>query len=61
MGKHCIYCKGEIPANAVLDVCERCGIGVWGQKMYEAIKKNMEDANDSGNLMQGSITQKFNR
>ncbi|HVY01360.1 MAG TPA: hypothetical protein VHA12_01190 [Candidatus Nanoarchaeia archaeon] len=61
MAKHCIYCKTGIPAEAVLDVCERCGHGVWGAKMYETIKKNMQDANSSGNLMQGSITQKFDR
>ncbi len=59
MAKKCIYCKTEIPADEVLDVCERCGHGVWGQKMYEAIKSNMKSASDSGNLMQGSITQKF--
>ena len=59
MTKRCIYCKTEIPADAVLDVCQRCGHSVWGEKMYAAIVKSMQDANDSGNLMQGSITQKF--
>lgn len=59
MGKHCIYCKNEIPADAVLDVCKRCGHGVWGEKMYNAIVDNMQSAKTDGNLMQGSITQKF--
>jgi len=59
MAKKCIYCKTDIPADAVLDVCQRCGYGVWGEKMYAAIVKSMEDAKSSGNLDQGSITQKF--
>lgn len=59
MAKKCIYCKNDIAADAVLDVCQRCGHAVWGEKMYAAIVKSMQDANDSGNLMQGSITQKF--
>jgi len=59
MGKHCIYCKIQIDDSAVLDVCQRCGYGVWGEKMYAAIVKSMEDAKSSGNLDQGSITQKF--
>ena len=59
MAKKCIYCKNDIAADAVLDVCLRCGHAVWGEKMYAAIVKSMQDANDSGNLMQGSITQKF--
>ncbi len=53
----CIYCKTALPDEAVLDVCRRCGIGVWGENMFNAILKNMGDARDSGNLFQGSITQ----
>ena len=59
MAKKCIYCKIEIEHDAVLDVCQRCGHGVWGEKMYAAIVKSMQDAKASGNLDQGSITQKF--
>jgi hypothetical protein len=59
MAKNCIYCRSEIAADAVLDVCQRCGHGVWGEKMYNAIVKSMEGAKSDGNLMQGSITQKF--
>lgn len=53
----CIYCKTALPDDSVLDVCRRCGIGVWGENMYNAILKNMGDAKESGNLYQGSITQ----
>ena len=59
MTKKCIYCKTEISSDSVLDVCQRCGYGVWGEKMYAAIVKSCEDARASGNYEQGSITQKF--
>jgi hypothetical protein len=38
-----------------LDVCERCGIKVWGEKMFKAIKDNMDTAKAEGNLYQGFI------
>jgi hypothetical protein len=56
MARKCVYCKNEIPDKTVLDVCDRCGVGVWGQKMFQAIKDSMEDAKDKGNLDQGLIT-----
>ena len=56
MTKRCIYCKTDIDENAVVDVCERCGVGVWGQKMFQAIKDNMENARANGDLNQGSVT-----
>ena len=56
MEKKCIYCKNGIDENSVLDVCTRCGIGVWGEKMFNAIKQSMENARESGDLFQGSIS-----
>jgi len=50
MAKKCIYCKGEIPSESVIDFCERCGVGVWGKKMFSTILQNMEDARDRGDL-----------
>ncbi|MEM4259347.1 MAG: hypothetical protein QXS38_01110 [Candidatus Pacearchaeota archaeon] len=61
MVKHCIYCKAEIDANSVVDVCARCGHAVWGEKMFRTIVDNMENARKSGSLEQGSIsTSSFN-
>ena len=50
MSKKCIYCGVEIPDESVIDFCEKCGVGVWGEKMFNTIKQNMEDARDKGDL-----------
>ncbi len=59
MAKKCIYCKENIDENSVIDFCENCGVGVWGEKMFRAIKENMEKARDNGDLSQGSVTDTF--
>jgi uncharacterized UBP type Zn finger protein len=56
MVKSCIYCKTALEDNFVVDVCTRCGIGVWGEKMFAAIVDNMNDARTKGDLYQGSVT-----
>ena len=57
MVKKCIYCSKEIEEDSLVEVCVDCGHGVWGEKMFRAIKENMESARDSGNLHQGSISE----
>lgn len=54
--KKCIYCYSEISQDSVMDVCNGCGYQVWGEKMFSAIKQNMENARESGDLFQGSVT-----
>jgi hypothetical protein len=61
MAKKCIYCKMEIPDESVIDFCNRCGIGVWGEKMFNAIVQSMERSRDNGDLFQGSITDSMSR
>lgn len=51
MSKKCIYCKIEISDDSVIDFCSKCGVDVWGEKMFNAIVKNMEDARDKGDLV----------
>lgn len=51
MAKKCIYCSTEISNESVIDFCSRCGVGVWGEKMFNAIVKNMEEARDKGDLV----------
>jgi len=45
--------------DAVVDVCNRCGHGVWGEEMFETIKENMENAREKGDLHQGSVSDGF--
>ena len=56
----CIYCNAELGKGSVVDVCSKCGYSVWGEKMFLAIKENMKNASDSGDLNQGSITDSIN-
>ena len=56
MVKKCIYCSCEVPDDSIIDFCERCGYGTFGEKMFRAIVKNMEEARDKGNLNQGSVS-----
>lgn len=50
MPNKCIYCKKEVKEGSALDVCESCGIGVWGQKMFHTIVRKMEDAQAKDDL-----------
>tara|TARA_Y100000310_G_C20423745_1_gene687948 strand:+ start:438 stop:602 length:165 start_codon:yes stop_codon:yes gene_type:complete len=51
--KKCIYCKSEIQDESLIDFCERCGKGVFGERMFNAILQNMADAKQRGDLDQG--------
>jgi len=56
MTKKCIYCKTDITDDRSLDVCNNCGVGVWGQKMFNAILQNMENAKDNGDLCNSTVS-----
>ena len=51
MVKKCIYCKCDVAEESVIDFCERCGKGVWGEKMFNAIIQNMKEAKENGDLV----------
>ena len=55
MAKRCVYCSCEILDSRDVDVCDSCGLGIWGKRMFSAIKKNMSDAREKGDLFQGSV------
>ena len=48
--KKCMYCKCEVDDSSLIDFCERCGKGVFGEKMFNAIVQNMKDANSRGDF-----------
>lgn len=55
MSKKCIYCSSEIADESVIDFCERCGKGVWGEKMFNTIVENMENAKKNGDLCHNRV------
>ncbi|MFH1607524.1 MAG: hypothetical protein ABIA78_00110 [archaeon] len=59
MTKKCIYCGKEISDSCVIDFCEQCGKGVWGEKMFNTIVSNMERARDNGDLCHTNNTCDF--
>jgi hypothetical protein len=57
MVRKCVYCNSPLTEDCALDVCKRCGIGVWGEKMFNAIEANMNSAKTKGDLFQGSVCE----
>jgi len=50
MSKKCVYCGCEITDDRALDVCDKCGVNVWGEKMFRTIVQNMGNAREQGDL-----------
>lgn len=63
--KKCIYCGTEISDDCVVDFCEKCGVEVFGRKMFDTIIRNMEEARASGNLCHDNVftdsSKEFNK
>ena len=58
MAKKCVYCRLEILDKRALDVCNKCGVGVWGERMFNAILQGMNNADKKGDLgMEHEIPQ----
>lgn len=53
--KCCVYCKGEVPEERAMDVCDRCGRSVWGEKMFKTIIDNTDREMGKGNLDLGRV------
>ncbi len=48
--RRCVYCNSDIHDSRSMEICDRCGEKVWGKKMFDAIKKNTDEARDKGDL-----------
>lgn len=46
----CVYCKTEISDDRAVEVCNRCGIMVWGERMFKTILQNMGEAKQKDDL-----------
>ena len=57
MYKKCIYCGKEISKESVIDFCSVCGKDVWGEKMFDTIVRNMEDARERGDLVHSNVVE----
>lgn len=57
MSDKCVYCKCNIEDGRAVSVCDSCGRGVWGDKMFRAIKDSMNTAKVKGDLFQGSVNE----
>ena len=53
--KKCIYCKVQLSDDNVIDFCDHCGKGAFGEKMFHVIVKNMTEAGRRGDLFQGKV------
>jgi len=57
MVKKCMYCDVEISEESVIDFCEKCGKEVWGDKMFNTIVDNMNNAKDNGDLCHNRVDE----
>ena len=57
----CIYCGCEISDGRAMEVCDKCGNSVWGEKMFNTIVKNMETARTNGDLCHDNMIREVTR
>jgi len=52
----CVYCKIALEDGRAIDVCDTCGVKVWGKKMFLAIQSEAKSSMERGDLAQGSVS-----
>lgn len=56
MSSKCVYCCSEVPLERTMQICDRCGIKVWGEKMFKAILSSTECEKEKGNMELGRVS-----
>lgn len=51
----CVYCNEVVPKGRAMEICDRCGVGIWGQKMFLEIVSKTNEEMGKGNLDLGSV------
>lgn len=46
----CVFCGVDILDNRSMEICDKCGVGVWGLKQWQNIRKTTDEARDKGDL-----------
>jgi uncharacterized UBP type Zn finger protein len=57
MSSKCIYCCSEISPDRTMQICDNCGIKVWGEKMFKAILNSTETEKEKGNMELGRVSE----
>ena len=55
--KNCVYCRGDVPQERAMDVCDRCGRAVWGEKMFKTIVEGTNNEMEKGNMELGRVSE----
>jgi hypothetical protein len=51
----CVYCKGDVSDSRTMQICDKCGVKVWGPKMFKAILEGTETEKEKGNMELGQV------
>ena len=57
MGGRCVYCNKVIVDERAMEICDSCGVKVWGQKMFKAILNTTNDAKKNDDLCMTNTSQ----
>jgi hypothetical protein len=56
MVNKCVYCKTEVPEGRTMEICDRCGAKIWGEKMFHAIVEGTNQEKTKGNMELGQVS-----